>query len=54
MLFRSYVISITGSYDFAFVIAGVLLLTGIVITLTMTHRPITHAATRDALCRDVA
>lgn len=36
-----YVISMTGSYDIAFVIAGVLLLTGIVITLTMTHRPIT-------------
>jgi MFS family permease len=35
-----YVISITGSFDWAFAIAGVLLLTGIVITLTMTHRPI--------------
>lgn len=39
-----YVISITGSYDYAFVIAGVLLLTGIVLTLTMTHRPIVARA----------
>ena len=36
-----YVISMTGKYDYAFAIAGVLLLTGIVITLTMTYRPIT-------------
>ncbi|WP_454722080.1 MULTISPECIES: MFS transporter [Cupriavidus] len=35
-----YVISMTGSYDYAFVIAGVLLLTGIVLTLTMTYQPI--------------
>jgi MFS family permease len=35
-----YVVSMTGSYDYAFAIAGVLLLSGIVITLTMTHRPI--------------
>ncbi|WP_043365159.1 MULTISPECIES: MFS transporter [Cupriavidus] len=39
-----YVISMTGSYDYAFVIAGVLLLTGIVLTLTMTHRPIVARA----------
>jgi MFS family permease len=43
-----YVISITGSFDFAFAIAGVLLLTGIVITLTMTHRPITAGASAPA------
>jgi MFS family permease len=39
-----YVISITGKYDYAFAIAGVLQLTGIVITLTMTYRPITAGA----------
>ncbi|GAB2891947.1 MFS transporter [Paraburkholderia jirisanensis] len=39
-----YVISLTGSYDGAFAIAGVLLLTGIVITLTMTHQPIVARA----------
>jgi len=35
-----YVISMTGSYDYAFAIAGVLLLTGIALTLTMTYQPI--------------
>jgi dipeptide/tripeptide permease len=35
-----YVIANTGGFDWAFAIAGVLLLTGIVITLTMTHQPI--------------
>jgi MFS family permease len=36
-----YVISLTGKYDFAFAIAGALQLIGIVVTLTMTYRPIT-------------
>jgi MFS family permease len=35
-----YVIDRTGSYDAAWVISGVLLLTGMVISLTMTRRPI--------------
>jgi len=35
-----YVIAVTGAYDYAFGIAGVLLLTGIVLTLTMTYQPI--------------
>jgi MFS family permease len=40
-----YVISSTGGFDWAFAIAGVLLLTGIVITLTMTHQPIVARGT---------
>lgn len=43
-----YVISLTGSYNGAFAIAGVLLLTVIVITLTMTHQPIVAAARVEA------
>jgi hypothetical protein len=39
------VISLTGKYDFAFAIAGALQLTGIVVTLTMTYRPITAVTT---------
>jgi MFS family permease len=35
-----YVIAATGSYDWAFGIAGILLLAGAAITLTMTRRPI--------------
>jgi len=35
-----YVIHITGSYNWAFLIAGLLLLSGFTIVLTMTRRPI--------------
>jgi MFS family permease len=35
-----YVVANTGNYDWAFVIAGVLLLAGAIVTLTMTRRPI--------------
>ena len=35
-----YIIAATGSYDLAFVAGGVLLVTGAVITLTLTHAPI--------------
>ncbi|WP_320534447.1 MFS transporter [Robbsia andropogonis] len=35
-----YVIDATGSYDYAFVIAGALLVIGAVVVLTMTRRPI--------------
>jgi ACS family glucarate transporter-like MFS transporter len=35
-----YVIDATGSYDYAFVIAGALLVLGAVVVLTMTRRPI--------------
>ena len=35
-----YVIDLTGSYDMAFVIAGVLLLAGATSVMTLTHRPI--------------
>jgi dipeptide/tripeptide permease len=35
-----YVIASTGSFDWAFGIAGALLVTGALITLTMTRRPI--------------
>jgi dipeptide/tripeptide permease len=35
-----YVIDSTGSYDYAFVIAGALLVIGAVVVLTMTRRPI--------------
>jgi ACS family glucarate transporter-like MFS transporter len=35
-----YVVSGTGSYDAAFVIAGVLLVVGAVVSLTMTRNPI--------------
>lgn len=40
-----YVVKSTGSYDWAFGIAGVLLLIGAVITLTMTRRPIVSSST---------
>jgi dipeptide/tripeptide permease len=36
-----YAIAWTGSYDWAFIIAGVLLLAGATATLTMTRRPMT-------------
>jgi len=35
-----YVIQITGSYTWAFLIAGLLLVSGATIVLTMTRRPI--------------
>ncbi|MEA2772131.1 MAG: hypothetical protein QOD93_5093 [Acetobacteraceae bacterium] len=35
-----YVVAITGSYNMAFVIAGVLLVIGAVSTLTLARRPI--------------
>ena len=42
-----YVIDLTGSYDMAFVIAGVLLLIGATSVLTLTRRPI--GAMREAV-----
>lgn len=41
-----YVIAMTGSYDWAFGIAGFLLLVGAVVTLTMTRQPMTASAGR--------
>jgi ACS family glucarate transporter-like MFS transporter len=43
-----YVIANSGSYDWAFGIAGLLLILGAVITLTTTRRPILSNATEDA------
>jgi ACS family glucarate transporter-like MFS transporter len=40
-----YVIAATGSYDWAFGIAGMLLVAGAAITLTMTRRPMIHVHT---------
>lgn len=42
-----YAIAWTGSYDWAFVIAGVLLLAGATATLTMTRRPMTVEGEHD-------
>jgi MFS family permease len=39
-----HIVAATGSYDWAFVIAGVLMLIGATTVLTMTRRPITAAA----------
>ncbi|WP_325602146.1 MFS transporter [Rhodopila sp.] len=41
-----YVIAMTGSYDIAWLISGALLLAGMVITVTMTRRPIGPAPVR--------
>jgi MFS family permease len=35
-----YVVSLSGGYDWAFLIAGLLLLVGVIVTLTMTRQPI--------------
>jgi len=43
-----YVVSITGSYNAAFVIAGLLLVLGATICLTMTRKPIAPASPADA------
>ncbi len=42
-IITGYVISATGSYDWAFIIAGLLLVSGATISLTMTRRPIESA-----------
>jgi MFS family permease len=42
-----YVVKATGQYDWAFGIAGILLVCGAVITLTMTRRPIGASVTKD-------
>jgi MFS family permease len=44
-----YVIDRTGSYDAAWVISGVLLLAGMVISLTMTRRPIRSGAPEEGI-----
>jgi MFS family permease len=44
-----YIIAATGSYDLAFVAGGVLLVTGAVITLTLTHAPIGDAVPAPAV-----
>jgi ACS family glucarate transporter-like MFS transporter len=40
-IITGYIIQITGSYNWAFLIAGLLLVSGATIVLTMTRRPIT-------------
>jgi ACS family glucarate transporter-like MFS transporter len=49
-----YVVASTGNYDWAFVIAGTLLLAGMVVTLTMTRRPMIAPPSDKHLVRSIA
>ncbi len=48
-IITGYVISATGSYDWAFIIAGLLLVSGATISWTMTRRPIESSNWTDAI-----